>query len=304
MKKEEKTISKKKIFIIVCCCLVFVFSLLYNIFPSLALSLNNLFKVLPSDKEGLYVHFIDVGSGDSIYINENESNILIDTGNSSLRSKSLEYLKDNNVTNLDLMILTHADIDHIGSAFDIISEIDVKKVVLPTNSLNSIEDNEEMKEIVDISIEKEIEVEEISAYSEINVGDLTFEIISPMIVYENDNDNSIVSILRYGEYSFMFTGDATKSENDIIATYGDLDIDILKVSHHGSRYSTSDEFLKTTTPEFSIISVGPNNYGLPTYDLIDRIEQTGSQVLRTDLHGNIVFFTDGEDLEYNTQRKE
>ncbi len=254
-----------------------------------------------SSKDGLYVHFIDVDCADSILITDNDKNVLVDTGNESLRSKSVEYLKDNAITNLDLLILTHYDKDHVGSAVDIMNEIKVDRIIVPVGFTDESEDNELLFEIIDTANSLDIPFDEISAYQNINIGNYTLEIISPLIEYENSNDNSIVSRLIYKDTSFLLTGDIAKSEIDILNTYADISADVIKVAHHGSKSSSNEEFISAVDAKYAVISVGENYYGLPSYAVIDSFEQLGAKVLRTDESGSIVFYSDGSNLEYNTQ---
>ena len=261
--------------------------------------LNSYFTIASTDsnKSGTYVHFIDVGCGDSILITNNSNNILIDTGNEFLRSKSLEYLKDNNIDKLDILMLTHSDKDHIGSAVDIIKEISVGKIIVPKGFKEKYDEKELVYDILQISKDMKIEIEEITAYQTFNFCDCNIEILSPMQEYDNSNDNSIVSKLTYKEVSFMLTGDIVKAEDDIVKSYKDIECDVLKVAHHGSRYSSSQEFIRAVNPKYAVISVGDNSYGLPSYEIIDLLEQNNIKVYRTDISGTVVFYTDGKNIK-------
>ncbi|MGN0551517.1 MAG: ComEC/Rec2 family competence protein [Acutalibacteraceae bacterium] len=269
-------------------------------------NLNGIFTVQykNSCKQGLYVHFIDVGCADSVLITENNNNILIDCGNASLRSRSLEYLKDNNIKSLDLLILSHTDKDHIGSAQDIIDKINVNKIIYPIKAENESEDDSVLTSLISRAESLNIPYSELTAPQHLKVGDLTLHILSPLKQYKASNDTSLVIRMEYKNTSFLFTGDAQKAEYDILESGADIKSDVLKVAHHGSKTSTGDGFLKAVSPEYAVISVGNNIYGLPSYEIIDKIEQTGAKVLRTDKSGSIVFYSDGEKLTVFKEEKE
>ena len=288
--------------------LIIIISVILYLFTDLSVKFRNdyfnFFSVSTiNNKDGLYVHFIEVGCADSIFITDKNKNILIDTGNQSLRSRSLEYLKDNCINKLDVMFLTHYDRDHIGCAVDIMKEIKVDKIIVSNGFINQRKENNLVLSIIKTAKQRNVEIEEISAYNNIDIGDLTFEIFSPLIEYDDPNNNSIVSRLVYGDTSFLLTGDvAQKAEEDILSSYRDIKADVLKVAHHGSATSSTKEFIDAVGAKYAVVSVGDNYYGLPSYYVIDSIEQSGAKLYRTDISGTIVIYSDGESLKFFTDK--
>ncbi len=249
-------------------------------------------------KDNLLVHYISVGQGDATAINFPDGRVmLIDAGPDDSASTLSSYLTNkvfNNQTDftIDYFILTHADADHIGGAMRILSDFDIGIVYMPI-----IESETNVyKNLVKYINENNINSEIISAKVEL-VGGVNLEIFEPLDRTSTNNTCPLVK-LEFYDTSFLFTGDIDSSaESEFIRLYGDeLDIDVLKVAHHGSSYSTSEEFIKATTPEYSVISVGENSYGHPSSEVLNRLETNGVVNYRTDINGNILFFV-GKDNE-------
>jgi len=249
--------------------------------------------------QSLKVHFIDVGQGDSTYIQlPNGQNMLIDGGTTG--SGIVSYLQAHDTTVIDYLVITHPHLDHIGGIPLIIDTFDVKKIYMPyitnntrafINLLESIENNG-------------LEIDEAKAGVNIlSESGIYIEFIAPVKEYRNINDNCAVVKLTYGNTSFLFMADAeSASEADITA---DVSADVLKVGHHGSRSSTTASFLSKVSPTYAVISVGSGNtYGHPTDDVLSRLDNAGVEVFRTDLHGTIVFISDGTDITVTYGDKE
>lgn len=249
-------------------------------------------------KDNLLVHYISVGQGDATAINFPDGRVmLIDAGPDDSASTLSSYLTNkvfNNQTDftIDYFILTHADADHIGGAMRILSDFDIGIIYMPI-----IESETNVyKNLVNYINENNINSEIISAKVEL-VGGVNLEIFEPLDRTSTNNTCPLIK-LEFYDTSFLFTGDIDSSaESEFIRLYGDeLDIDVLKVAHHGSSYSTSEEFIKATTPEYSVISVGKNSYGHPSSEVLNRLETIGVENYRTDINGNILFFV-GKDNE-------
>ena len=136
------------------------------------------------------------------------------------------------------------------------------------------------------------------------IGDMELNILSPSKKYDKLNNNSIVIKLRYGNKSFLLTGDAEKeAENDIIKSGYDLKSDVLMVGHHGSKTSSTQNFLNAVSPQYAAISVGENNKNLPRYSVVSRIEQSNIKIFRTDINGDIVFVTDGNNIDVKVEKE-
>ena len=244
---------------------------------------------IPYFDDSSYVTFLDVNQGDaSLIISKNRQDIvLIDTGgleNSNAFDVSddyIRYLKSLGIRTIDILIITHGDYDHMGEAINIINNFNVRKVILNCGSYNDLEEK----------LIKVLEKKKIKYYScirELNISHNKFYFLNTK-EYDNENDNSNVIYTVFDGYKFMFMGDASSTvEKEIRAKYNLPDIDVLKVGHHGSKTSSSKEFINEIKPNYSIISVGKNNrYGHPNKEVLDNLKK--SKIYRTDFNGSILF---------------
>lgn len=241
----------------------------------------------------LHANFYDVGQGDAIFIQTYLGNqVLIDGGPSG---QVLQYLgKDLPFFDrtIDMLILTHAHTDHVAGLNDVLKRYKVKKVVLP----NFDHDAPAFRDFLNLIEKKKIEKVYAREGQRIYLDPATvFDVYYPTSQISTDdvNDSSIVGKLSFGHNRFLFMGDAgTKVEALLLPKYN-LDVDLLKVGHHGSRHSTSLEFLQEVTPNFAIIQVGKNNYGHPTPETLANLKKANAYVLRNDQDGTVKFVSDG-----------
>lgn len=247
-------------------------------------------------KDLLSIHIIDVGQGDSILIQTpKNTNILVDGGNEDSSLIISKFIKSKKAKNLDLVIATHPDTDHIGSLDNVINKFKVSKLYLPNKNTN----NDSYYNLMQACNKKNIKPQYLSKGDIINLEDnLKLTILNPSYTHEDSNSNSIVFKLDYKDKSFLFTGDATKeNEIEMINNFNLNDIDFLKVAHHGSKNSSTEEFLKSTTPDVAAISCGyDNTYGHPHKDTLLRLAQVNTKVYRTDKQGHISFYSDGNTI--------
>ncbi|MPM34143.1 hypothetical protein SDC9_80725 [bioreactor metagenome] len=251
-----------------------------------------------SDKNsGLIVYFLDVGQADCTLIQlPNGEEVLIDAGNYGDGSYIKNYLENLNVDDIEYFILTHPHEDHIGSAKEIINNFTVKKIYMPDVLASS-----NLYESTMLAIENK-DIETIFAKPGLKIIDspgLKLELLSPKSMYYSElNEYSAVARLEYDNTSFLFTGDAESvSELEMLGGGFNLDSDVLKVVHHGGRTSSSIDFLKAVTPEYSIISCGEDNsYGHPHIETLNRLSDIGSEIYRTDELGTIVAVSNGKDI--------
>lgn len=259
-------------------------------------SINTKETNIQINKNTLQVHFIDVGQGDSILIQVNNKNLLIDSGPNKSEDKLKKYLKKLNISKFDYIIATHPHEDHIGNMSYIINNFDVLNFYAPKveNSTKAFET------MVESLIRKDLKIKVLKAnIKSIDLGkNIVVDVFSPLSnSYEDLNNYSPIVKISYGNTSFLFTGDAEElSENEVLNAGFDLKCDVLKIGHHGSSSSTSEIFLKASNPSIAVISVGEDNtYGHPTDTVLSRLKET--KIYRTDINGNIVITSDGLSLK-------
>lgn len=241
-----------------------------------------------------YVYYLDVGQGDSILLINPRSReaTLIDTGGKKsvsynefppneyhVSNNVITFLKSINVSKINTLITTHGDYDHMGESLNIVNNFKVGDVILNCGSLNELEQN-----LITLLDKKHIKYSKCINQLDISLIKLYFLNSGK---YDNENDNSNVIYLKYNEIKFLFMGDAsTVVEQDLLSKYNLKDIDFLKIGHHGSKTSSSKEFITKTNPKYSIISVGKNNrYGHPNKEVLENLKD--SKIYRTDQDGSI-----------------
>jgi len=245
--------------------------------------------------------FLDVGQGDSLLLelSKNKGNILIDTGGSYNNSNHyissntiIPYLKSKGVKQLDYLIITHGDYDHMGESINLVNNFKVEKVIFNCGEYNDLE-----KELIKVLDKKKIPY--YSCIKELNIDDNKLYFLNNKD-YGNENDNSSVIYTELNKYKFLFMGDAgVEVEEDLIEKYNLDDIDILKVGHHGSKTSSSKTFIGEVNPTYSIISVGKNNrYGHPNDSVLETLEN--SIIYRTDQDGSVMFNIKNNKLQMET----
>ena len=245
----------------------------------------------------LSIHYIDVGQGDSTLITCDGMSMLIDAGENDMGSKVWSYLESQDIEKLDYVIGTHPDSDHIGGLDVVIYKFDCEKIFMP----DYIKDTKTYDDVIQTVRNKNYKIENPKVGETYSLGEATFTIIAPNDDYEESNDSSIGIYLTYGENSFLFTGDAEEaSEKDIVKNGINIDADVYKAGHHGSRSSSSDELLEAVTPECVIISCGEDNsYGHPHGAILNYCITNNIPIYRTDKQGTIVLKSDGKDITFN-----
>ncbi|MDP2741152.1 MAG: ComEC/Rec2 family competence protein [bacterium] len=257
-----------------------------------------------SRANNLKIHFLDVGQGDAIFIETPQSHqILIDGGPDSTVIEKLKSLIPSQDKIIDLVILTHPEKDHMQGLIDVLQRYKVD-YILWTGILRQTPEYQKWIEVLNEEQKQGAKIITGYAQKTVKAGNASIDILYPFEdlsgkELKDSNDSSIVSRLVFGENEFLFTGDITnKTEEYLLNNKYNLQSDVLKVSHHGSKYSTSDYFLENVNPEIAVISVGKeNSYGHPTPEVLQRLEKFGIKVLRTDLDGDIEIMSDGEIIQ-------
>ena len=250
-----------------------------------------------STSVGMEVHFIDVGQGDATLIKADGHAMLIDAGENDKGTAVQLYLQKQGVERLDYLVLTHTDSDHIGGADVIISKFDIGQIFLSDFK----KDNKTYRELMDSMKSRNMTFSTPEVGAEYELGDAVFTIIAPNDNYEDPNNSSIALILDHGENSFLFSGDCEEeAEQDILENGMNLDVDVYQAGHHGSRSSSTEEFLDAMSPEYAVISCAEgNSYGHPHAQTLNNLRGRRIKVFRTDEQGSIVAYSDGTDLTWN-----
>ena len=243
------------------------------------------------------ITYLDVSQGDSILVTYKNNTILIDTGGNYFykdrySTNIISYLQSYGKTRINYLILTHGDFDHMGEAINLVENFKVEKVIFNCGEFNDLE-----KDLIKVLDKKKIPY--YSCIKELNIDNNKLYFLSDKD-YGNENDNSSVIYTKLDNHKFLFMGDAgVEVEEDLIDKYNLKNIDVLKVGHHGSKTSSSEEFINEINPKYSIISVGKNNrYGHPNDSVLDNLED--SKIYRTDQDGSIMFKIKNNKLEIET----
>ncbi len=257
---------------------------------------SNAIKLTNQDLNGIKVSYLDVGQADSILIQVNNEAMLIDAGNNNDGRGLVKYLKDRGINNFKYVVGTHAHEDHIGGMDDIIKKFKIENFYMPNNPTTT----ETFIEVLNALEAKKVKFQTPKIGTRLQLGNSTIEVLSIKDKLEDLNDTSIVLRLTYKNVSFLFTGDITQNiEKELLNK--NINSTVLQVSHHGSKYSNSANFLRKVNPKYAIISCGINNeYYHPHKVVLDKLEKLNTKIYRTDLDGTIVALSDGNNIEFKT----
>ncbi|ABY93611.1 MAG: Beta-lactamase domain protein [Caldanaerobacter subterraneus] len=258
--------------------------------------------VKKSATDSLTVNYIDVGQGDSIFIQTpSGKTMLIDAGTPEMGSKVIKYIKSQGINKIDVLIGTHPHNDHIGGIVEIIKTFKIGKFYMPkvTTTTRTFE------EVLKAAKSKGLSINVAKTGVVIDLGD---GIIAKMLApnsshYEDLNNYSAVIKITYGNTSFLFTGDASEqSEKEMLSKGYNLKADVLKIGHHGSSSSSTWAFLKAVHPKYAVISCGKyNDYGHPHKETMKKLRSLGIIVYRTDECGTVIAVSDGKTINFNVE---
>ncbi|MBM7572436.1 ComEC/Rec2 family competence protein [Aquibacillus albus] len=281
---------------LVCHCL---FLLLFFFYP-----LHQCYSTNALNNENkMDVHFIDVGQGDSIFVElPNGKRLLIDGGPPSSGRKLVNYLKNEGVESIDILISTHPDIDHLGGLIPVIEQFHVKKIIdsgklyyTPTY-FHYIE--EVYKRDIPVTIAK-------TGHSSQLAEGISVKILNSHRPLKTNNQSSIALLLSFKEIDFLLMGDVESDQELRMIQQHNLKSEILKVAHHGSATSSSYEFLQEVKPEMAVLSYSKDNhYGHPVRTIVDNLLRVGATIYSTAKAGDIVVTTDGTDYSIDVSGKD
>ncbi len=262
------------------------------------MSSTSLEKIDEVDKieltDDLTIFYLDVGQADSTLIKSQDKYMLIDVGNNSDGKKLVKYFKYLGIESFEYVVGTHAHEDHIGGMDDIIDNFKIKNFYMP----DDITTTKTFEDVLDALEKNKVAFNTPKIGTKLKLGDSNIEVLYVGKDKEDLNDDSIVLKLTYKNTSFLFTGDATNNvEKEILDS--NLASTVLKVGHHGSKYSSSANFLTKVRPKYAIISCGKqNDYGHPHDVTVNKLEKLNSKIYRTDKLGTIVAISDGEKITF------
>ena len=301
-KNQKKWINYVLVFLIFSVCI-------FTLEKSEIVSLNQIKNSLgaidgvnPVDSN-FAVYYLDVGQSDcTIIICDNEV-LMLDCGTLNQLNTIRQSLLSLNIKTIDYMVISHQHDDHMGSATEIIKDYEVENLIMPKLTQSNNVTTKTYNVLINTINENNINKIPAQNCDNFKVGDAVVEILSPSVQSNNLNNMSVVLKITYGETEFLFQGDSeTKIENDLILSDFDIDVDVLKIGHHGSKTSTSDKFIDATSPDIAVISSGyANNYGHPNGAILDRLENNDIKTYITALDGNVVLSSDGKNIAIHNE---
>lgn len=249
------------------------------------------------------VTFIDVGQGDSAVVSGSGANVLIDAGPYKDARNVKITLDRLNIKELDLVVVSHLDSDHISGMRDIINNYKVKKIITGETSKRYLPNSSSFSEFMTAVDIKNIPLTMVRAGDKLKVKSVDINVISPSKEYGDSNEDSAVLQLKCGQKKLLFTGDISAKVEENILDKVDLKSDILKIAHHGSYYSSSEEFLNKVKPSFAVASLSMyNNFNHPNVEVFNRLRDMDCEVFRTDESGNVTFFINGGDIRCEVEK--
>ncbi len=250
------------------------------------------------------VTFIDVGQSDCALINGNGTSILVDAGNEKDARNVRITLDRLNVKKLDMVVISHFDSDHIGGMSRIINDYKISKIIAPKTKKKYLPKSTSFDLLKKALKKHNLPITYVKSGDEFSFKGIFADVLSPNTEYGTSNEDCAVVKVKCGVRSFLFTGDISeKVEKRLLGGKVNLKADILKVSHHGSYTATSQKFLESVNPSYSVVSVSKyNNYNLPNVETMNRLYGYGCEVFRTDEMGSITFKINGNDIKVSVEK--
>lgn len=267
---------------------VTLLSLLLVLTPALSASAA---ETAATQAPTLAVYYLNVGQGDAAVIQCGGQTMMIDGGTADYSRYIYSWLQQHGITNIDYMIATHSDADHVGGLAAALNYATVGTAYCST----TVGDTRAFNSFVKYLAAQGKTITVPTAGTAFTLGTAVVQILGPISIHDGGNDSSIVTKVTFGNTSFLFTGDAEATEeSELVASGFDLTSTVLKVGHHGSDTSTSYTFLRAVNPQYAVISVGAGNaYGHPTENTLSKLRDAGVATYRTDMQGAITAISNG-----------
>lgn len=246
------------------------------------------------------IYFLDVGQGDAACVICDGAVMLIDGGNKSNSSLIYSFLKSHNIQHLDYIVATHPDADHVGGLAGALNYATAGTAFCTVSSY----DSEPFQDFIKYLGYRDCEVSVPNSGDSFYLGCAAVTIVYPDSGVTKTDNTSIALRIEYGDTSFFFAGDCENDDEIAILRSGyDLGSDVLKVAHHGSKYSSTSSFINAVNPTYAVISVGGNNtYGHPTEDVLSRLQGKGVTLFRTDIQGDVHCTSDGSKITFDVEK--
>ena len=294
--------NKRRVVIV---CVLITISLFFNVlclfgFTSWQklLSDTNLVDSVKQQDSDFVVYFLDVGQGDCTIVICDGEVLLIDSGTVNQAYNIRTHLFMLEIDKIDYLLVTHQHDDHMGSAAEIINHYSVSNILMPELSYDNNVNSPTYDNLIKTISNNNINTKAVSYGDSFMLGSAYVEIIAPMKKDNNINNMSVVTKITYGNNSFLFTGDCEKDvEKQILREGVDVSADVISVAHHGSKTSSSNNFLSAVNPKYAIISCGiDNNYGHPSLETLEIFEDFGMFPYITSVHGDVTVTSDGNNV--------
>lgn len=255
------------------------------------------------EEDADYIRFIDVGQGDCILIYSNGQSMLIDTGPEDCAENLCSELESLQISRIDALLETHLHMDHVGGLGSVIERFDIINLMLPDLTSDS-EGYPAAKAAKETVLEADGAIYTITPGMYVNIGEFEVTVIAYYPDMQVENDRSAVCVAKIGETKFLLCADAEcPAELQMIEDNIDLDCDVIKVGHHGSKTSSCEKFLQAVTPDYAVISVAEyNDYSHPSEEVLLSLENIDSQIYRTDENGSITFYIEDDKIKVETEK--